>query len=446
MLTQSTHITASLLALSLLLGCGGNSNNQNIETGQFRIVNAVSDSPPLRFVLERLDLGSAIFGQASSLGSVRAARYDTDVQFIQQDGTATLLLNDFRVRVREDQQVSFIVAGSMAAPTTLIINEPIPDIADGMAEVHFAHVGSTGALDLYLTAPGAEISSAAPLASITSGAVSPLASVNAGTYQLRATAPGSTAVIYDAGSFDLTNRARRLLLFVDYQGPGTTPVRAINIGETRTISFAAEQLTSSVRIANLVADVAGFDAFLDSGTDTTQWLSLPANSLTDATELVPGSYDIAVTMETDPGTEYFATTAQLIGGEARTLVVVGSFVNNTITARLALNPVRRISIAAQINFVHGAADAGRVNLYLLLAGETISSSSPLVSDVGLLSNVTSTVTAGSYTVVATAIGDATELFDPVPVTLTNTGIYSIYLADADGGGGPPQLILGDDFE
>ena len=444
--TQSLQLTASLLALSLLLGCGGNNNNQFADTGQFRVVNAVADSPPLRFVLERLDLGSAIFGQASSLGSVVAAKYDTDVQFTRPDGSTTLLLEDIRVRVRQDQQVSFIVAGSMAAPTTLVVSEPTPDIAQGMAEVHFAHVGSTGAIDLYLTAPGAEISSASPAASIASGAVSPVVGVTAGAYQLRATAAGSTEVIYDAGSFELANRARRLLLFVDYAGPGATPVRAVNIGETRSISFAAEQLATSVRIANLVADVAGFDAFLESGTNTTQWLSLPANSLTNATELVSGSYDLAVTMETDPGTEYFQTTSQLIGGEARTLVVAGSFVNNTITARLALNPVRRISTAAQISFVHGATMAGRVNLYLLLAGETVSSVSPLVTDIGLLSNVTSRVSAGSYTVVATAIGETTELFDPVPVTLTGNGIYSLYFADADGGGGPPQLILGDDFE
>jgi len=298
-----------------------------------------------------------------------------------------------------------------------------------------------GTLDMYLTAPGAALGT--PVASVADNAVSDLISTEAGTRQLRVTRAGSTEVIYDSGEFELAGGSRFIFHIQPYFGPGEPLIRVTTIDGTRTTGFANEQLPVSIRIANAIADVAGADVSITVDGAVTETPDIVSNTLTGPSLFAPGTAELQANMQTDPATVYYTDSQQLVAGEARTLLLAGSFADTTTTGRLIREPQRPIATFSQVHLLQGAISSGRVDVYFLSDGATTDSSAPDVSNFSLLANVTQNLSAGTYDIVVTAAGNNTVLAGPESITLSNASIRTILLTDADSGGTPPRIIIED---
>jgi len=128
------------------------------------------------------------------------------------------------------------------------------------------------------------------------------------------------------------------------------------------------------------------------------------------------------------------------------LIAAGNFGSDTTSGRLAVDPVRSVASEAQINFMHGSVSAGAVDVYLLQGDETIDGSTAQIPGLQLLANSNLSILAGTYSLVFTPQGQATELAGPLSITVNNNILYSVLLTDADDGGVPPQITLGANFE
>ena len=148
----------------------------------------------------------------------------------------------------------------------------------------------------------------------------------------------------------------------------------------------------------------------------------------------------------DRGTLFVADSSVVFGGEQRTFIAAGNFGSNTTTGRLAVDPQRPLSTAAQINFLHGSASVGEVDIYVLSGDEAVTGSAATIPALPLLANSNLTVLGGTYRVAITRPNETTELTESVSITVANNVLYSILLTDADGGGEPLQIIQGPNFE
>ena len=434
----------TLLMCLIVAACGGNGSTSVADVGGFRVVHAVSDSPEISFFIEGSSLGTLGYGQVSGFLTLADGNFDVDAVFNTIDGETTFLLDDERVGVQTLEQTTLVLAGTVAAPVAFEIEQENPDIATDAAEFQLIHTAGVGALDLYVTTPGAPLGM--PQATVAANSASGLVATDAGSRQVRLTAEGSSTVLFDSGPFTLPGGQRLLLHARPYFGPGAATVDLALIDGGITSSFPEADLPAAVRIANAIGDLPAADVLIESGGETTTLPSLPANSFSAEFAVVPGTVDISVTMETDPGTLFVADSSVVFGGEQRTFIAAGNFGSNTTTGRLAVDPQRPLSTAAQINFLHGSASVGEVDIYVLSGDEAVTGSAATIPALPLLANSNLTVLGGTYRVAITRPNETTELTESVSITVANNVLYSILLTDADGGGEPLQIIQGPNFE
>ena len=430
---------------SLVLAACGNGTAPSIdEVGDFRVINAVSDSPAITFQLEGTTVGILEFGQASNFQSIPEGNFDLDAGFSAFGQATTFLLDDEGVSVETDEQTTLVLAGTTAAPIALAIEQLNPDIATDTTEFQLLNTANAGSFDLYLTEVDGPLDTVQ--ATVPANTASGVLLSASGVRQVRLTNEGSTTVVFDSGPFTLPSTERLLFHARPYFGPGDATVEVTVIDATSTASFPAADLPASIRIANAISDLPAVDVVIDSGGQNTELTGLTSNSFSAAIAVEPGSVVTSVTMETDPGTVFVADTSIVAGGEKRTLIAAGNFGSDTTSGRLAVDPVRSVASEAQINFMHGSVSAGAVDVYLLQGDETIDGSTAQIPGLQLLANSNLSILAGTYSLVFTPQGQATELAGPLSITVNNNILYSVLLTDADDGGVPPQITLGANFE
>lgn len=434
------------LGLTLVLAACGNDNTSiNAgDLGSLQVVNAVSDATTLTVLVEETELATLSFGQGSPIASVADGSFDVSVGFTGLDGNAVFLLEDESVRIRVEEQTFVVVAGTVAAPVILEFDLDNPEIATTASEVIILNTSGVPSVDAFLTAPGADLGAA--VATTANNTVSPLIATEAGTRQLRITTGGNNDVIYDTGAFVLPGGERVILHVQPYFGPGEDSITATQISTSLTSNFPNQVLPVGIRVANAISDLPAVDASVEKNGSITPLNDLPSNELSQISEFTPGTAEIVVNVQTDPSMQLYSDSATLVGGEQRTLIAAGSFGNATTIARLAIDPQRPISTAAQLNVLQGSSSADRVDVYLLANGATITDSTPDIPNLALLANLNLEVLAGTYEVAITLNGQDTMLAGPVSIDLENNILYTILLTDADGGGMPPRIILGNNFE
>ena len=110
---------------------------------------------------------------------------------------------------------------------------------------------------------------------------------------------------------------------------------------------------------------------------------------------------------------------------------------------MTLDSTRRTEGDTYISVVNGARIAGRVDFYIS-KGNDVSSLTPVFSNLSFLANAPVLGSADTYDIKFHAAGDSVPVVGPETVVL-ETGIYSVWLTESEGGGEPFQMIYGDDF-
>jgi hypothetical protein len=137
----------------------------------------------------------------------------------------------------------------------------------------------------------------------------------------------------------------------------------------------------------------------------------------------------------------------LVSGDSRTLVVTGASVTGEVQGRFLFDNRRPVESVAQVRVINAAPDSGNLDVYIISPDQLVTDAFvvPRLSNFTLLTNGLLMLEGGEYDVVFTAVGDETILVGPERVAITNGGIYSIIVSDADGGGAPGEIVLADDF-
>jgi len=237
MTTASTFAAAAIL---LLAACGTEEAPGPLApsgpTGRVRFVNMITDPArnPVNAILEGVPFGVNLGYTGTTPASLPAPATATYAAILA--GQRTLVLQrtanpgvqvaslSFNINEGQDHTVYATGGTSGAAVGSLVTADVNTAPPAGQTAIRVANLSPTaGAIDVFLTAPGADLATATPLATnIAYASTSPYVNVPAGTYQFRAVPAGTAPA----------NRAANVIIDLSGATSGLAPLAA---GTGRTI-------------------------------------------------------------------------------------------------------------------------------------------------------------------------------------------------------------------
>ena len=251
-LPQSVQVVALSAALLFAAACGTKDAAGPLDSGaqgRIRFVNLITDPArlPVNAILENVPFGVNLgYGGTtpSSLGAPATASYSPilagDRTLVLQrtaDPTVTVATMTFTIVADEDHTIYARGGTGGSAVTGFMTTDPTPAPAAGQVAVRIVNMSPTGgAMDFFVTAPNADLSTATPTAAnLAVPGESPYVNLAAGTYQVRAvpagTAPAlrSTSVVINftppATPAPFPSGGARTIVAAD-AGAGGAPLRA----------------------------------------------------------------------------------------------------------------------------------------------------------------------------------------------------------------------------
>jgi Domain of unknown function (DUF4397) len=212
-------LTLLLAATALTAACDDDDNTGPEGEARVRVVHASPDAPNVDVLLDDDEVLSDVpYLEASDYLEASAGEHNVKVNAA---GTATTVI-ETDVTLAEGADYTVIAAGLAAEITPIVLLDDNSTPAAGNARVRAIH-GAPGApaVDVYVTAPGADIETALPvLTGVEFGDVADYLEVPAGDYQVRVTPAGTKVVAMDSGSLTLESGQVRTAIAVDALGGG----------------------------------------------------------------------------------------------------------------------------------------------------------------------------------------------------------------------------------
>ncbi|HEU5041627.1 MAG TPA: DUF4397 domain-containing protein [Gemmatimonadales bacterium] len=206
---------------AMVTACGDDDDNgTGPETSaRVRIVHLSPDAPEVDVLVDDVAVATDVpYRSFSDYLEVEAGSRNVQIR-LSQDGSV-VLEDDVVVADGEDYT---LLVGNVAADLTLddLTDDNSPPAA-GTARVRLIHgAPSAGDVDIYVTAPGDDLSLATPaLTGVAYGDVSSYLDVPAGSYQVRITPTGTRTVVIDTGTLTLASGQVRTGIAVDAEGGG----------------------------------------------------------------------------------------------------------------------------------------------------------------------------------------------------------------------------------
>jgi len=213
-------LTLGFAAAAFAAGCSDdNSSTAPATEAGVRVVHASPDAPSVDVLVDDTQVLSAVpyLGSSSYLEVPSGTR---NVK-VNAAGTSTTVIDaDLPLTAATDYTV--IAGGLVSDIAPLVLEDDRSAPSSGNVKVRAVHgAPSAPAVDIYVTAPGADLQAATPaLTNVPFGAASDYLTVPAGEYQVRVTPAGSKTVVIDSGTLPLAAGQVRTAIAVDTPGGG----------------------------------------------------------------------------------------------------------------------------------------------------------------------------------------------------------------------------------
>jgi hypothetical protein len=304
---------------------------------------------------------------------------------------------------------------------------------------------------VYLTAPGADLSSSAPLGTVAEGGSIGPTEVSAGQWELWITVPGCAITPHYLGPIELEGGTDLVFsVLLPFFPPGEVLPLPCGISFVSAVDAFGNNTwldpgTSSLRVINDSPDAPAL-AITANGNLTTPLVATLAYEGSTSYLGVgePGVYNLAITPASNLSDVLASQGVNLKAGTNYSLYALGPLAQ--IFPFITRDDYRSYATQARLRFIQGSRSAQLVDVYLTAPGAGIASATPtfaampFATDSGFVSYVES-----SYDLTVTPAGSKTPIIGPVSVALDNGGVYTAVARDAPGGGAPYGLIELDDL-
>jgi len=230
MLKLTRYGVAALAATALLLGCSDDNNKTGPSaTAQVRVVHGSPDAPAVDVLVDGTEvLADVAYKQSSPYLSVPAGTRNIKVN--AANSTTTVI--NANAAVTKDYAYTVIATNRLASIEPLVLQDDLAAPAAGNIKLRLVHgAPSVGQVDIYITAPGANLATATPnLTAVPFKGASGYLEVPAGNYQVRITPTGTKTVAIDTGALTLAAGQIRTGIAVEAPGGGA-PLTALLLAD-----------------------------------------------------------------------------------------------------------------------------------------------------------------------------------------------------------------------
>jgi uncharacterized protein DUF4397 len=208
-------LTLLLATSALTAACSDDDNNTGPDgQARVRVVHASPDAPAVDVLVDNTEaLSDVSYLTASDYVELADGAHNVKVNAA---GTSTTVI-DADVDLTDGSDYTVIASGLIEAIEPIVLEDDNSTPAAGTARVRAIHgAPSAPAVDIYVTAPGADLDAASPaLSNVAFGDVADYLEVPAGDYQVRVTAAGTKTVVIDSGALTLASGQVRTAIAVD---------------------------------------------------------------------------------------------------------------------------------------------------------------------------------------------------------------------------------------
>ncbi|GAA5177764.1 hypothetical protein GCM10025771_15580 [Niveibacterium umoris] len=420
----------SLISIGVLAACGSDDPTPPpTPKASLRVVHASADAPAVDVYLGGSKaLTNVPYGAASSFLQVAAGSPEVKVT---PTGATTPEVIKATLTLAANSYTTVVAVGSLAGGTIepLVIAEDGTAPESGKLKLRAGHASpGVPAVDIYVTAPDAALSSATPaVANAAYKAVSNALQIPGGDYRIRATLAGTQTVAYDSGKVTLAAGSDLVALAVPASG-GNSPVSLLVLTRAAdTPKLSIPDATAQVRVMHASPDAPAVDVLVD---DVKALSAVPFPADSGYLSLLSGARNFKVNAA-GTATTVINATPTLSAGKSYSVFAVGFL--SGIEA-LLLEDDRTVNAnLARIRVIHGSPDAPTVDV--------------LANDAKVLSNVpfkTASsyleVPAGNYVFKLNLAGTATTAFTSPSVALEAGKVYTAIAIGSAAGGAHPLTI------
>lgn len=392
-------ILASIIGLGVALtlsGCGGSSSNDKpaAKQGSIRVVHASPDAPAVNIKLDgEVAISNLDYAQSTGFVNLEAKDYAITVEGIVPGGNLDVIeVPDFALG--KDDRTTILATDVVANITPLVVSDSASTPADDQVALRVVHASPAAAglvaeVDVYVTAPGDDINAASPALSFAFQDDVDAGALAAGLVQIRATAAGSKAVVFDSGPVDLAPFAGSQLLVAAIDSTNSTeqagsPVKLLVATDSDQVILLDTSTLSGARVVHASPDVDAIagpvEVFASSD-------ALPASpvELIDAfsyLEVVPGVdsfvgvpngdyvFDVAPDTDMIGDSVFTSDSITLARGSEYTVVAAGRVAGAPAFGLLLTEDnLRPVATQASVKVIHAAPAAGVVQVYVTAAGD-----------------------------------------------------------------------------
>ena len=454
---QTKLIVPVICSAFLLSGCWLDDDDDKatvpvepITTANVRVVHASADAPTVDILIGGTAINSKLdvdYQSATAWFPIVSNTYDIAVEANLPGDDANVL--ELTANLAGDQTYTVLAVGSVAEGTleALVVQNALSSVGAGNVRAQVVHAAANAPeVDIYVTAPGTELASEQPLATLAYKGSTGQVEVPAGDYQIRITPSGSTTVVFDSGSLALAAGSDLLISATQNVVTGSSPVSLVVATGAGSATILDAATPAEIRAVHAVADAPAVDIIANNA--LTLFDNAAFKAATDYAEVAAGDYLIDVAADADNSVVVIDDAAiTLVAGMRYTAIANNNLAN--IDLDLIVDTPRSIATAAQVRIFHASQATPNVDIYVTADGE-ITDASPAFSDVPYVTGVLAEtgyvqLPAGDYVVTVTPTGTKTEALETGVLSLAAGEIYTAFAVDGDMAGDAPQLILLDGF-
>jgi hypothetical protein len=330
-----------------------------------------------------------------------------------------------------DQNYSLVAYGTTANPTMLMLPDVITGPGSGTYRIRFLHLSPTwGAVDVYITAPGADIAKLSPNpATLLYGSVGVNADYSPGNYQIRVTQQGTKTVLYDSGTLAFGgNKVVNGIIYT--RGSGTL----VNLALMETTGSAATTIVNGsvarMRAVNLAPDAGDLNLLADGSALISNLVYAKPAAYA---ELASGSHAFTVEAAAAPGATVAQFAKTLVSATDTTVYIAGS--PGTLTATpLDDDNIPSLSGLARLRFVNVTPDATTFDVLLdttVIASAVTATAPPTYVATG----------AGTYTITVRNSATTAPIIAQSGFAVGSSTVFTVFVA---GTSAVPALVIAQD--
>lgn len=318
---------------------------------------------------------------------------------------------------------TYVMSGPITNPMGQIYDDTVVDSGGGNFNLRVINAAAgIGAVDVYLTEPGANLNLVSPVApNVDYGARTGFGTLPIGNLQLRVTPAGSKDVIFDSPPQNYSERASFQIVVYTRGSSTLANVALLNIDGSGSGSII-NSLLSQYKVINASTVGSPLNVFFDG---ILKLSNIPFTGSTSYQRTAAGQHTLSVQATATPGATLLSITPTLVSAMDASIVLEGPA--GALTAIvLSDNNLPPGTGNARVRVVNASADVAALDVFIDFSRRI--SALPQNSGAYSLELAADSTTGTTFQFSFNVAGTAQTVLTLPAVTLIGTKTYSIYVA------------------